>query len=190
MPRTVEFFFDYTSPYSYLASTQIEGVAARCGATLSWRPFFLAAVFKATENSSPALNFHKARYLLKDLEEWTRHYRLPPLVFPSSFPANSLLADRLGVVASREGKVAQFTHALYRRVFVRGDDPADPTVLGEALTEVGLEPAASLAQAQSSEVKDQAVARGAFGAPAFFVGDSMFIGNDRLTFVEQALKPS
>ena len=93
MPRTLEFFFDYTSPYSYLASTQIEGVRQRTGANVAWRPFLLGGVFKATENTSPALNPAKASYLLTDLLRWTRHYGLPDLLWPDVFPLDSLRSE-------------------------------------------------------------------------------------------------
>ncbi|MFZ5471276.1 MAG: 2-hydroxychromene-2-carboxylate isomerase [Myxococcota bacterium] len=195
MSKTLEFFFDYTSPYSYLASTQIEAIATRTKAELVWRPFLLGGVFKATGNQAPYLNPHKAVYLAKDLLDWARLYGLPDLILPESFPANSLAAGRLGLVALEHGKLPAFTHAMYRRVFVRGDDPADEHVLTEVLREVGIEPAAALERAKSQDIKDvlrkntdEAVARGAFGAPVFFIGEEMYLGNDRLHFVERALE--
>lgn len=195
MSKTVEFFFDYSSPYSYLASTQIESVAQRTGAQLRWRPFLLGAVFKATGNIPPASNLHKARYMLQDLLNWTRHYELPDFRLPDSFPANSVKADRLGLVAQEKGKLPQFTHALYRAVFAEGRDLSDLGVLSSVLGQVGLPPAEALARAEAQEIKDrlrkntdEAVERGSFGAPTFFVGDDLYVGNDRLVFVEKALR--
>lgn len=195
MAKVLEFFFDYSSPYSYLASTQVEGLARRAGAELRWRPFLLGAVFKATGNTSPAANLCKARYMLKDLLDWTRHYDLPDFVLPEGFPSSSLRAARLGLVADEGGRLADFTHALYREVFALGKDASDVGVLAEVLRSVGLDAEKSLARAESPEIKDRlrtntdyAVARGAFGSPTFFIGDEMYFGNDRLMFVERALR--
>lgn len=192
---TLEFFFDYISPYSYLASTRVEAVAARTGAELRWRPFYLGGVFKATGNTSPAFNEYKARYLLKDLNDWAQHYELPEIRFPEGFPAGSLRADRVGIVAGELGQLPAFSRALYRRVFVEGRNPGEDDVLTEALREAGIDAALALERAGSEEVKEalrknteEAVARGSFGAPTFFVGEEMFLGNDRLFLVERALE--
>ncbi len=195
MAKTLEFFFDYSSPYSYLASTQVEAVARRAGAQLRWRPFLLGAVFKATGNIAPASNPHKARYLLKDLLDWTRHYGLPDFTLPDGFPANSVKADRLGLVADEHGKLPAYTHALYRIAFAAGKDASDLQVLSVALKEANLDPEKALARAEAQEIKDrlrqntdEAIQRGSFGAPTFFIGDDMYVGNDRLPFVEKALR--
>jgi 2-hydroxychromene-2-carboxylate isomerase len=194
MARTLEFFFDYASPYSYLATEQVEAVAKRTGAEIRWRPFLLGAVFKATGNVPPVTNAHKAMYLGKDLADWARYLGLPEFQLPSAFPVNSLKANRLGLVAAEHGSIVPFTRAAFRAAFVEGKDVGDPSVLAELARGVGLDPEKALAQAESQEIKDalrrnteEAVSRGAFGAPTFFVGDQMFFGNDRLMFVERAL---
>ncbi len=87
MAKVLEFFFDYSSPYSYLASTRVEAVVRRAGADLRWRPLLLGALFKESGNTSPASNIFKARYMLKDLFDWTRHYDLPDFVLPEGFPS-------------------------------------------------------------------------------------------------------
>src|SRR5690242_16754228 len=104
MPKTLEFFFDFMSPYSYLASTQVEAVCARTGATLLWRPFLLGPVFKATENAGPLATPAKAAYIRKDLDDWADHYGIPRLVFPAEFPFRILEAARLALVAAERGK--------------------------------------------------------------------------------------
>lgn len=195
MPGSFEFFFDYGSPYSYLAATQVEEVARRTGAELVWRPFLLGGVFKSTGNTPPAANLYKAKYLIKDLQNWCEHYGLPPFRLPDAFPLNSLKADRLGVVMVRKGLIAPFTHAVYRRAWQEGRDIGDPEVLRGTLRGLGEDPEPLLAEIEQSEVKDElrrnteeAVARGAFGAPTFFVNKvDMYVGNDRLMFVEKAL---
>ncbi len=195
--NTLEFFFDYASPYSYLASSQVEAIAQRAGASLRWRPFFLGGVFKATGNASPALVPLKAIYMLQDLLRWTRHYGLPDFTLPDPFPARSITALRLGLVAQDEGKLPSFSHLLYRQVFALGKDQAQVALLTEVMREAGMDPDACIDRAQTQEIKDrlrknteEAVERGSFGAPTFFVGEEMFIGNDRLPFVERALRES
>lgn len=195
MAKTLEFFFDYASPYSYLACHQVEAVAQRTGAELRWRPFLLGAVFKATGNSPPIQVPQKGVYLGKDLLDWTRHLGLPELRFPDTFPINSLKANRLGLVAAEHGRIVAFSRAAYRAAFVEGRDLNDPKVLAELGREVGLEPEVALARMEHQEIKDalrrnteEAVERGAFGAPTFFVGQDMYFGNDRLMFVERALQ--
>lgn len=194
MQKTLEFFFDLLSPFSYLASTQVEAVCARTGAALAWKPFLLGAVFKATENASPLNNPHKAAYLLKDLQRWADHYGLPPFTFPSEFPFRVVDADRLVLVAAEQGKAGAFARAAFDAIWAGGKDLGKPEALAPVLTSVGMDPAISLERAGSVEIKDalkrngeEAVARGAFGAPTFFIGDEMYLGNDRLAFVERAL---
>jgi len=194
MPKTLEFFFDLLSPYSYLASTQVEAVCARTGAALAWRPFLLGAVFKATENASPTANPFKARYLFKDLARWAEHYRLPPITYPDGFPFRVVDALRLVLVAVEQGKAGPFVHAAFHAVWAQGKDLSSVEELTALLRQVGMEPEAAFARAGAAEIKDavkrngeEAVERGAFGAPAFFVGEEMFVGNDRLSFVEREL---
>lgn len=182
------------SPYSYLASTRVEDVCARTGATLLWKPFLLVAVFKATENAGPLSSPAKAAYAIQDLLRWVEHYGLPPLVLPEGFPFRALEVNRMGLVALEEGKMAPFTHAAYRAIFQQGRNLTDRGALAEVAQAAGLDPARALERIDSPEIKDglrkntdEAVARGAFGAPTFFVGDELYVGNDRLMFVEQAL---
>ncbi len=89
MTQTIEFFFELSSPYSYLAATQIHALAERAGASVVWRPFLLGAIFKAQGASLPASNPQKAAYMLQDLGRWSRHYGVP-LNFPSRFPINAV----------------------------------------------------------------------------------------------------
>jgi 2-hydroxychromene-2-carboxylate isomerase len=194
MAKTFEFFFDYASTYSYLASEQVEALVKRTGAELRWRPFLLGAVFKATGNVSPITYPSKGAYVAKDIVDWTRYLGLPEFRLPDAFPPNSLKANRLGLVAAAQGLIIPFSHAAFRACFVEGKDLADPAVLAELARAAGMDAEKALAQAETQEIKDalrrntdEAIARGAFGAPTFFVGDEMFFGNDRLMFVERAL---
>jgi 2-hydroxychromene-2-carboxylate isomerase len=194
MARTVEFFFDFMSPYSYLASTRVEAMAARVGATVKWRPFFLPGVMKATGNQGPTTIPAKAMWVWKDVQDWSKYLGLPPPVLPETFPFITPLADRVALVMDEKGRVAEFAERTYRRIWVEGHDVSDPATLAAILSGMGEDAAPILERAQSQELKDrlrantdEAVARGAFGAPTFFVGDELFVGNDRLDFVERAL---
>jgi len=194
--RTIEFFFDIGSPYSYLASTQVAPLSERTGAPVRWRPFLLGGVFKASGNTMPASVQPKARWMLGDLQRWARHYDVP-FKMSSRFPLNTLMTQRALVASGRiggESAVDPFACALYEAYWVQDRNVADPTVIAEIAGAVGLDPDAVLAGAAEQESKDrlradtdEAVKRGAFGAPTFFVGDTMFWGNARLMLIEAML---
>ena len=192
--KTLEFFYDLSSPYSYLAATQLDGIAARTGATVIWKPMVLGAVFKAAGNSMPAAIPAKGVWMLSDLHRWARHYGVP-FQFSSRFPLNALAAMRLCLVAEREGKGAAMALAAFRALWVEDRDLTEEAELTRLAAEVGLATDNVMLATAQREIKDQlrantdeAVARGVFGAPAMFVGDALFWGNDRLHFVEDALR--
>jgi 2-hydroxychromene-2-carboxylate isomerase len=193
-PKTLDFYFDLSSPYSYLAATQVPQLAARVGARVNYKPVPLFAIFKATGNEMPARVPAKATYMLTDLERWARHYGVP-FRFSSHFPVNTLKAMRLVVVGEQQGKVQEVVLSAFFALWAEDQNLEDPAVLKEVARAAGLDPEAALAAIETQEVKDrvransdEAIARGVFGAPAFFVGDELFWGNDRLQFVEAALR--
>ncbi|MBK9259516.1 MAG: 2-hydroxychromene-2-carboxylate isomerase [Polyangiaceae bacterium] len=192
--KTIEFYFDFSSPYSYLAATQLPEIAARTGAKIAYRPFVLAAVFKASSNDMPAKVPAKGAYMLKDLERWAEFYGVR-FKFSSHFPANTIKAMRLVLVADEQGKAESVALGAFRAMWAEDRDLNDPVVLGDIAEKAGLDPQAALSAIESQPIKDRlrangdaAIARGAFGAPAMFVGDELFWGNDRLNFVERALQ--
>jgi 2-hydroxychromene-2-carboxylate isomerase len=192
--KTVEFYFDFSSPYSYLAATQLPDLAKRFGARIEYRPFVLAAVFKATSNDMPAKVPAKGQYMFKDLERWAEFYGVR-FKFSSHFPANTIKAMRLVLVAEEHGKEEPVTVGLFRAMWAEDRDLNDPVVLSDILEKAGLDPVAALAAIETQPIKDRlraytdaAISKGAFGAPAMIVGDELFWGNDRLHFVERALK--
>ena len=157
----------------------------------------MGAVFKATANVAPLVHPSQAKvaYLLKDLRDWTRHYDLPEFQLPEVFPAPSLKANRLALVALEQGRGPAFIHATYAAIFQQGRDLGDPHVLGELAAASGLEAGAALARMEDPAIKaalkantEEAISRGAFGAPTIFVGDDLYFGNDRLPLVERALQ--
>ena len=193
MPARCEYFFDYVSPYSYLANSQIEGLAERTGAEIVYRPMFLGGVMQSSGNAPPATVPAKGAYMLKDLQRWAEHYGLP-LNFNPAFPINTLAILRAALVAQEDGCFRPFHEAMFRAMWVEPVNLGDKEILRDALEKAGLDGARILARTAEQDVKDrlrantdEAVERGAFGAPTFFVGDAMFFGNDRIPFLEPAL---
>lgn len=194
MSRELEFFFDVGSPASYLAWTQAPDLCRRTGATLRYRPMLLGGVFKATGNASPAAVPAKGRYSGRDMQRFARRYGVTLTMNPH-FPVNTLMAMRLATAALDSEQRDTVLAALFEGLWLRERDLSDIDVLGKTLTEAGLDAAHWAALAQDQTVKDrlkatteEAVERGVFGAPTFFVGEEMFFGQDRLDFVEEALR--
>jgi 2-hydroxychromene-2-carboxylate isomerase len=193
MAKELEFFFDYGSPFSYLADSQLKGLAERTGAHVVYRPMLLGGVFKETGNSSPITIEAKRKYMNTDLERWTKHYGLLAL-HNAHFPINTIRLMRGAVAAERLGVFPAYHRAVFDAFWREGLNLGDAAVVREVLTRAGFDAERIAAASEEHAVKDglrvsteAAVARGAFGAPTFFVGDQMFWGNDRLLFVEQAL---
>jgi 2-hydroxychromene-2-carboxylate isomerase len=194
MARTLEFYFDYGSPYSYLADTQVEAIARRAGATLARKPMLLGGVFKATANHSPAEMPQKSKWSGFDMPMWARHYGVPFQRNPF-FPVNTLALMRGAAAAQIDGLFERYHPAIYKAMWVDGRNLNDVNEVASVLTSAGLDAAKFGARIQDQDVKDrlkatteEAVARGVFGAPTSFVDNMMFFGNDRLPFVEMALK--
>jgi 2-hydroxychromene-2-carboxylate isomerase len=196
MSKTVEFLFDVGSPYSYLAYRHLPTIAQASGASIVWTPVLLGGIFQATGNRSPAETPAKREHLETDLQRWARAYNTHYASNPH-FPINTLMLMR-GAVALQMRDETQFQRylaAVFEAMFGQPENLGDPQVLGRVLMREGFDPTELLALTQSQAVKDQlkrnteeAIARGAFGAPTFFVGDDMFWGQDRLHFVEAALQ--
>jgi 2-hydroxychromene-2-carboxylate isomerase len=193
MARRLEFFFDYTSPFSYLADTQLPGMARRTGAEIVYRPMFLGGVMHETGNQPPATLPARAKYLPHDIRRWVSRYGIE-FAFNPNFPLQTLPALRAAFAAQDTGVFPRYHAALFHAAWGKPRNLSDPAVLRDVIAEAGLDAEALLAAASSEPLKArlksataEAVARGAFGAPTFFVGNEMFFGNDRLDFVEEAL---
>ncbi len=197
MTQTVEIFYDIASSYSYLASTQMDALAARTGAEIRWRPFLLGGVFKSTGNDMPARVPSKARWMLSDLDRWAKKYGIP-MRMPSRFPIMTVTTQRSLVAADRLfGGDAQKKLALALFTAYWGDDRdvADKAVIAAIAASVGLDGTAIVSGIDAQETKDtlrtnteEAVSRGAFGAPAMFFDGELFWGNDRLDLLEDAIR--
>ncbi len=195
MAKKLEFYFDLMSPFAYLAMTQLDALALRTKSTVEWKPVYLPGIFKASGNSGPTGVLAKAIYQVKDLNDWAKHYHLPPITLPDRFPVASALANRVALVLE-PGLVGDFAQHLAPRIWHENVDASVPEVVAQSLTVIGVTDAAAIiAKASTPELKDllrvktdEVIARGAYGVPTFFVGDEMFVGNDRLHFVEKALE--
>ena len=196
MAKTFEFWFDFGSPASYLAWTQIPVIEKETGAQAQVRPMLLGGVFQATGNHSPATIPAKGRYTFNDFDRFARRYGVPLNRNPH-FPINTLTLMR-GAVGLQLREPARFTayaDAVFRAIWVDAQNLNDPATVGGVLHKSGFDPQALLAMTQAAEVKDklkavtqEAIDRGIFGAPTFFVGDQMFWGQDRIDFVKEALQ--
>jgi 2-hydroxychromene-2-carboxylate isomerase len=193
--RSVEFFFDYGSPFSYLADTQMAKLGTRTGATTVYRPMLLGAVLKATGNASPMAVAAKGAYMALELRRWAERYgvRFAPNPFP--FRANTLRIMRGAVASQKLGVFPAYHRAVFSAVWCEPIDLGNEAVFRKRVEEAGIDSPKLLEAIEAQETKDElrrstedAVRRGIFGAPTFFVGDEMFWGNDRLAFVEEALR--
>jgi 2-hydroxychromene-2-carboxylate isomerase len=194
MPGTVAFYFDYGSPYTYLAYARLPALLERTGARAEYRPMLLGAVFQATGNASPALVKAKWPHNERDLARFAAKYRIPFRRNPF-FMVNTLKLMRGAVVAESEGYLARYSDAAFAGMWRDGRKMDDDAVIAGVLEAAGLDGGHILQRIAEPAVKETlrawteaAVQRGVFGAPTFFVGDEMFFGQDRLDFVEDALK--
>ncbi|MGZ5787376.1 MAG: DsbA family protein [Ramlibacter sp.] len=194
--NSVEFYFDVGSPAAYLAWTQLPLICAEAGARIDFRPMLLGAVFQAIGNHSPATIPGKGRYMIDDLGRFAQRYGVP-FGRNQFFPINtlSLMRGATALQMQDEARMVSFVDAAYRAIWVDGKNMNDADVVAQVLQGAGFDPAELMAQAGLPQVKERlkavtqdAVARGVFGAPTFFVGSHMYWGQDRLDFVKEALE--
>ncbi|MBU3738231.1 MAG: 2-hydroxychromene-2-carboxylate isomerase [Rhodoferax sp.] len=195
MARNLEFLFDVGSPAAYLAWTQLPSLCAQTGASLTLRPLLLGGLFQATGNRAPIEVPAKGRYLFTDLARFAQRYRVP-FRFNPHFPIQTLTLMRMatGLQLRQDPDLTRLCDLAFRAIWVDGLALGDASVLGATLQAGGFDADALMRRAAESAVKEalrtqteQAVQRGVFGAPTFFVGDQMFWGQDRLDFVREAL---
>ena len=192
----MEFFFDVGSPASYLAWTQLESIQRDTGASVVYQPMLLGGVFQATGNASPAAVPAKGDYTFRDLERYARRYNVPLQRNPH-FPINTLLPMRgaIGLQRTQPERFADYCRAMFQAIWVDARNLNEPAEVGAVLAAAGFDPQALLALANDPRTKqalkeatEEAVRRGVFGAPTFFVGEQMFWGQDRIDFLKEALQ--
>jgi 2-hydroxychromene-2-carboxylate isomerase len=195
----IEFFFDCSSPWTYLAFHNLQPLARELDVAITWRPVLLGGIFNAMnpsvyefrESGVPA----KQAYLRKDLQDWARQADLRILFPPSVFPVNSVKAMRGCIVLAPQGKLVPFAQAVFEAYWSRDLDISQDEVLVQICEKLGIEAVSFLADIARPETKaklkantDEVIARGGFGSPTVFVArDDMYFGNDRLGLVRQAV---
>mgnify|MGYP001143743345 CR=1 FL=1 len=195
----LEFFFDISSPWTYLAFSQIEALAERTDTEILWRPILVGGVFNAVNETvyEQRANPHptKGRYYVKDLRDWTRFYGLE-IGQPAVFPVRAVEIMRTAIVAQEEGCLPAYAWATFKAYWGALKDVSQADERARLCEQVGLDAQDVEVRIASDAVKqklksntDEVIARGGFGSPTMFVnGDDMYFGNDRLALVEAALR--
>lgn len=196
--KKIDFYFDFGSPYSYLAYYQLQKIAQAHQAEIVYHPIILGGIFKATQNNSPAMVPAKAKYLFKDVVDWAKYWEIP-FKFNPYFPINTFMPMR-AAIGYQQRYPEQFQHyvaTMFKAMFDHAVNLNDEHILHQTLEDAGLSVETYQTLIQDEQIKQlakdktqQAVERGLFGVPAFFVEGEMFWGQDRLNFVEQRLQSS
>ena len=194
MSKKVEFYYDFSSPYTYIASTRIEKICEDNGAELVWKPFLLGGAFNEV-GVIPAVQIDpKFAYVKEDITDTAKYYGVE-LNFPELFPLNSVRSMRGAFAAQEQGKLVEYSHEIFKQYWTQGADFSKEDILAAAAAGVGIDPEWFKGRINEQEIKDKlreetsgAVNRGVFGAPTIFVGSKMFWGNDRLDFLDKYLK--
>lgn len=191
--RNVEFLYDFVSTPTYLAWRRLGAIAAQCGATLTMTPVFCAGLFKAIGNPGPLAVPAKRAWFHRDLQLWVRRLGVPFVANPHS-PIRTLPLMRGVLVAEERHEADHYIRTVFEAINVAGLDMSDPGVVADTMRAAGFDWDAYLAGIAREDIKSrlaantqQAIERGVFGVPTFFVGEEMFFGQDRLDFVREAL---
>jgi len=195
MTRTIEFYFDFPSPYSYLAHTQLPKIAAEHGATVTYHPFRILELMTIVSNRPTTIECkNKGKYAGVDLQRWTKRYNVDFSRNPHSKSFDYAELDRAALVAIGDGRGAEYVTAVFTAIWGKPVDLSQRAVLSEVLEKAGFNAPQLIQRASHAgivaklEAETRAAAeRGVFGAPTMFVGQHMFFGNDRLDFVAEAL---
>ncbi len=202
-PRPIEFYFDLSSPYAYMASEWIDTLAAQHGRSVNWNAILLGATFQTAELRSPVAHPLKREYSLRDFERSAR-FSAVPFVLPSRFPVATQNAARVywwlrdqsagGPDPAHLLDARGWAKHCFRALFVQGADLSDVARLREIAVEFGLDAAQAEAvwndprwKARLKEVNDMAISAGVFGAPFFVIDGEPFWGNDRRAQIERWL---
>jgi 2-hydroxychromene-2-carboxylate isomerase len=196
----IEFFFDCSSPWTYLAFHNIQPLVASMKVPIHWRPILVGGVFNSVnpsvyasrENPVPA----KRDYMLKDLQDWARSSGLKIVMPPKVFPVNSVKAMRGCLWLEPQGQLVPFATAVFEAYWGRDEDISQDAVLAGICQQCGIDVEAFKAGITEPAVKeqlkantDELIRRGGFGSPTIFVnGSDMYFGNDRLSLVVEALR--
>ncbi|THD63919.1 2-hydroxychromene-2-carboxylate isomerase [Phenylobacterium sp.] len=196
MGQRIEFYFDFGSPNAYLAYKVMPEIEARLGTRCELKPALLGGIFKATGNQSPAVTLAgvpaKAAYEQRESQRFIQRHGLTQFRFNPAFPINTLQMMRGAMLARRLGVFEAYVAAVYAGMWEQALNLGEAAVFHAVLNAAGLPTSEFEAHIADPDVKtaliastEEAVARGVFGSPTFFVGDEMFFGKDRLRDVEE-----
>ena len=196
MTRQIEFYFDFVSPYSYLATTQFPRICADAGAEIVYTPFRILELMQRVGNRPTSVECkNKGAYVGVDIQRWAALYRVPYKRNPHLRNFDHDLLRRAALVAIEQGHGDTFVKTIYSAIWAGEVNLAERSNLAALLNEAGLEGEAVLKLADEprygellDKTTEAAALRGVFGSPTFFVGDQRFFGNDRLDFLIAALK--
>ena len=195
----IEFFFDCSSPWTWLAFRNLQPIARELDVEVRWKPVLVGGIFNAV---NPSVYEFRARgvpakqaYLRKDLADWARLAGIRILFPPTVFPVNSVKAMRGCLLLEPEGLLVPFAEAAFQAYWSDDRDISEDAVLADLCAGIGVEPERFFAGIARPEIKDrlranteEVIARGGFGSPTIFVdGDDMYFGNDRLGLVREAV---
>ncbi|MBR0893459.1 2-hydroxychromene-2-carboxylate isomerase [Bradyrhizobium tropiciagri] len=197
-PLKVEFHFDFGSPNAYLAELALPAIEKRTGVKFDYIPVLLGGVYKATGNMSPGESLrgikNKPEYNAIETERFLRRHNVTKFTMNPFFPVNTLALMRGAVAAQFEGAFEPYFRAAYHHMWVEPKKMDDPQVFRDAFLSSGLDIDLLIARAQQDDVKKKlidntsdAVARGSFGSPTFFVGNEIFFGKDKVREVEDEI---
>jgi len=196
MTRTIDFYFDFPSPYSYLAHTQLPRLAAEHRATVTYHPFRILELMKLVGNRPTTIECkNKGKYAGVDLQRWTRRYNVGFARNSHSKSFDFAELDRGALVAIADGRGAEYVNAIFAAIWGSPVDLSRRSVLIDVLDGAGFDARSLIQRAATEDIAakletetNAAAERGVFGAPTMFVGHEMFFGNDRLDFVVEALR--
>jgi 2-hydroxychromene-2-carboxylate isomerase len=193
MTKTVDFYYDYISPASYLAWTQLADICKRSNASINYKPIFLGGVLKANASNSPVMIPAKWEWMKADFIRHAKYYDVPYQLNPH-FIFSTVNAMRGAIWALSTNQIDAYNQAMFTAAWVDGKDLSDHNVFADILEGAGINSAAVLEASADSEMKsaliqstEEAVKLGIFGAPSMVVDGEMFFGQDRLVWVERAL---
>jgi 2-hydroxychromene-2-carboxylate isomerase len=195
----IEFFFDCSSPWTYLAFHNLQPMTRELGVEVRWRPILVGGIFNSVNPSVYEFRTRgvpaKQLYQLKDLQDWARKTGLVIKFPPAVFPVNSVKAMRGCLLLESEGQLVPFASEVFAAYWTHGRDISQDEVLADLCSRIGVEPQRFFEGIARPEIKaqlkantDELIARGGFGSPTMFVGgDDMYFGNDRLELVRDAV---
>lgn len=196
MRATIDFYFDFSSSYSYVALPRFDKLADDLDVVVNWKPIALGVIFKAMNHAPPAADSTKGRYVWRDVERSARLAGLP-FEWPEPFPFNSMTAARIFwyIADSDMDRAIDWARAVFHASFGEGRDCSNPDVLTAVASDLGLNGQELLeatgkddVKARLKQVTGEAMERGVFGAPTFFVDEEMYWGGDRLEQLERHIR--